>query len=301
MDLSENLIKLVGHLAWPTTVIVASALFYRPISKLVETLSRRITKFSWLKFNVELDRLSQGRTLSATVESLKKVAVTESQLAQIVAGVIKSGSADYVLVEIGKDDEEEWITSRLFLLSAILERSRAARCLVFLGEKKFLGAATPRDVRASLGARFLAYESAFASAYGNLAQADPNVFRGGLSETLVNGLTNGFLRNQMISVGYQPPPVIGWIKLDREPPSPTTWELADWVTAAALRDILGQHLLTGSVVAGAGPATPEVTKSVIAAAGMFVALIDKDGSFLDLCDRYKVLESVAREALEQSA
>jgi hypothetical protein len=301
-DLPENLVKLIGYLAWPTIVIFTSVLFYGPLSQLVETLGRRITKFSAFKLNIELGRLSQAQSLSATVESLRKITVTESGLAQIVAGVIKSGSADYVLVELGKDDEEEWITSRLFLLAAILERSRAARCLVFLGEKKqFLGAATARDVRTSLGARFLVYESAFASAYGRLAQTDPNVFRGGLSETLVNELTNGFLQNSLISLPYQPPSVIGWIKLERVPPLPTTWEFADWMTAAGLRDILGQHLLTGSVVAVVGRATPEVTKSVVAAAGMFVALVNKDGSFLDLCDRYTVLESFAREALEQSS
>jgi hypothetical protein len=298
LELSQHSVNLVGHLVWPITIIAAGILFRHPISKLVE----RITKVSAFKVNVELGHLSQARSLSATVESLKKIVVTESLLAQIVAGVIKSGSADYVLVDIGKDNEEEWLTSRLFLLSAFLERSRAARCLVFLGEnQKFLGAATPRDVRSSLGARFLAYESALASAYGGLAAADQNIFRGGLSETLVNLLTTSFLRNQSISrPDYNPPnPEIGWVKLERQPPSPTTWEFADWVTAGSLREIHG--LLTGSVVASVGPASPETMKSIATAVGSFVALIRKDGSFVELCDRNSVLEYVAREAIEQSS
>lgn len=302
MELSQHWVALVGHLAWPITLVLAAAVFYRPLSNLVETLGQRITKFSAFKVQVELGRLSQARSLSATVESLRKVVVTESGLAQIVAGVIKSSSADYILVDIGKDDAEEWLSSRLFLLSAILERSRAARCLVFLSAtQRFLGAATPRDVRSALGAHYLEYETAFASAYGNLANTRPSViFRGGLSESLVNEVTNGFLLNPLIFRSFQPNPDMGWIKLEHAPPAPTSWEFADWMTAAGLRDIIGERLMTGSVVAGGGPTTPEATKAVVDATGAFVALINKDGAFIDLCDRNAVLESVARQALERS-
>jgi hypothetical protein len=302
MELSENWVNLIGHLAWPITIIAACSIFYNPLSKLVETLGQRITKLSAFKVKVELGQLSQARSLSATVESLRKVAVTESGLAPIVAGVIKSGAADYLLVDIGKDDDENWLTSRLFLLAAILERGRTARCLVFLDEsQRFVGAATTRDVRSSIGAHFLAYEAAFASAYGQLGMANQNIFRSGLNETLVNNLSNNFLRSNLIFHSYDPNPDIGWVKLERTPPSPTTWEFADWVTAGSLRDILGERLLTASVVADVGPATPDTTRFIVRARGAFVALTNKDGAFLHLCDRNAVLETVAREAMEQTA
>jgi hypothetical protein len=317
--LCENCVTLIGHLAWPLTIVFASALFYRPLSKLLETIGRRITKFSAFKVDVELGPLSQGRSLSTTVDGLKKIVVWQSFRPQIVTGVVQSGSADYVLIDIGEGNE--WLTSRLFLLAAILERSRAVRCLVFLTGHRYVGAASPRDVRACLGSRFLAYESAFASANGSVGGIDLNAFRGGLSETLVNALTAAFLNNQLIVRSPPPPPQqivppppppppqqivpppppppppVGWVELKRTG-APTTWEFADWVTLGGLRDIVGQHLMTGAVVARAGPATPETTRTIVTASGTFVALIDQAGSFVDLCDRHIVLESVARQAME---
>jgi hypothetical protein len=300
MDLSQNSVDLIGHLAWPITVLTACAIFYRPLSVLVKTLGERITKFSVFKVDVELGQLSQARSLSATVESLRNVAVTESGLAPIVAGVIKSDAADYLIVDIGEDDDENWLTSRLFLLAAILERGRTTRCLVFLNEADgFVGAAMTRDVRGVIGARFLAYESAFASAYGQLATADQNIFRSGLNEMVVNSLTNNFLRSNLVSRSYPVNPDIGWVKLERTPPSLTTWEFADWVTAARLREMLGDRLFRASVVADVGPASPQTTKSIVTAQGPFIALTNQAGKFLHLSDRNIVLETVAREAMNQ--
>jgi hypothetical protein len=299
MELSENLIKLVGYLAWPVTAIFACLVFYKPLSRLVETLGRRITKFSIFKVDIELDRLTKAVSLGATVERLRQVAVTESGLAPIVAGVAKSGSADYLVVNIG-DDGDEWLTSRLFLLAAILERSRAVRCVVFLEKAdRFVGAATARDIRSSLGAHYLAYEAAFAAAYGNLPP-DQNMFRRGLNEALINHLSNSFLRNMLISQTYMPGPASGWVELQHEGAAPPSWEFADWITAASLKDLLGQHLLTESVVADTGRVSPQTTKSLVKSSGPLVALVSSDRVFKEICDRYAVLESVAREAVEQS-
>jgi hypothetical protein len=306
MVLSENLVKLIGHLAWPVTLIVACIVFYDPLLKLIDTLGKRITKLSAFKVDIELAKLSEAQSLGATVESLRKIVVSESGMAPIVAGVAKSGTADYLIVNIGNDGDE-WLTSRLFLLAAILERSSTVRCLVFLdGASRFVGAATISNVRRSLGAHYLQYEAAFASAHSSLSPsfpmpADPNVFRGGLNETLVNNLSTGFLQNNLISKpSVSANPETGWVELKREFP-PNILEFANWVTASSLRDILGQDLLTGSVVADIGRVSPEVAKSIVRLSGPFVALLSPGQVFKEICDRYAILESVAREAIEQSA
>jgi hypothetical protein len=181
----------------------------------------------------------------------------------------------------------------------MLERSRAARCIVFLGdEERYLGAASPRDVRILLGTHYLVYEAAFASAYGPLGGLDPGIFKGGLSEPLVNGISNKFLTDSRIVVRAPPAKAIDWVHLERKPPDPSTWEFADWVTAGRLSDILGVHLSIGSAVGGAGAAGAETVKSIIAQRGPFVALVSPTGRFQALCDRAIVLESVARQAAE---
>jgi hypothetical protein len=165
--------------------------------------------------------------------------------------------------------------------------------------KHFVGAATARDVRSAIGARYLGYEVAFASAHSFLG-VDQNVFRGGLNEKLVTSLSSGFLANDLIS-SMNNPGKAGCVELKQATPFPTTWEFADGVTAASLKDILGQRLLTGSVVASIGPVSPQITKVLVKSPGPFVALVDQDKVFVEICDRYAVVESVAREAIDQTA
>jgi hypothetical protein len=296
MEISKNAIDLVGHLAWPATVIFACIVFYKPLSRLVE----RITKFSAFKVDVEISPLSLARSLGATVESLRQVPVNASGMAPIVAGAIQSGTADYVVVNIGSNGDK-WITSRLFLLAAILERNHLVRCVVFLDDDKhFVGAATTRDIRRSIGDRFPEYEFAFASAYASQPEGQA-IARGGPNEALINGLSNRFLQHSLIFSGLDPMPKPGWVKLERKGGSPTTWEFADWLNAASLKDRLGSQLSTGKVVADIGHVSPKATKSIVRLSGRFVAFVTGDYVFKEICDRYDVLESVAREAADQSA
>jgi hypothetical protein len=303
---NDNLVTLIGHLAWPVTVIIGCIFFYDPLVKLIETLGKRITKLSAFKIDIELAKLSEARSLGATVESLRKTVVSESGMAPIVADVAKSGAADYLIVNIGNDGDK-WLTSRLFLLAAILERSSTVRCLVFLdGDGHLVGVATIKNVRRWLGAHYLQYEAAFSSAHCGVSLPagmlpDPNVFRGGLNEKLINSLSASFLQNNLISKPWiAANPETGWVELKRQF-GPDTLEFANWVTASSLKDILGLDLLTGSVVADIGRVSPEVAKSIVRLSGPFVALISQDNVFKEICDRYAVLESVAREAIEQSA
>jgi hypothetical protein len=300
MDLSEQWADVIGHIAWPVTTLIALAIFYSPLSKLVETLGRRITRLSAFNVKIELGRLSQAGGLGATIEGLRDVVITESGLATIIAGVMRAGSADYVMVGIGSAGAKNWLTSRLFVLSALLGRSRAVRCMVFLGEgNRFVGAATPRDVRSALGAHFLVYELAFARAYGELGSKDQNIFRGGMTETLIKSLTETFFRTEALARSVVPNPDIGWVKIERTAPQPTTWEFADWVTEGNIKDILGERLMLGYVVANVGPANQQTARSIVTQRGSFVALINGSGMFQDLCDRNVVLESAAREAVQQ--
>jgi len=187
--------------------------------------------------------------------------VTESGLTPILAGIVRSGSADYLTIEIGGEGDDKWLTSRLFLLAAILERSRAIRCVVFLAEnRRFIGAARARDIRYEIGSRFLAYEAALASAYGAVAQLDVNAFRG-LNEMLIRQLGISFLRSPHISQPDTNPQNVGWVWLERQHHEPRTWEFAEWVTEGSLTEMLGRHLMTGSVVASTGPASKETTKA----------------------------------------
>jgi hypothetical protein len=185
---AQESVEVVKALAWPITILIALATLYRPICELARAIGQRAIKLSIFKVEIELAKLTQAReSLETTIDGLRKAVVYESGIAPITAGVIQPGAADYVVVALAGDADQEWLTSRLFLLAAILERSRVVRCIVFTGEREnFLGAATPRDVRAELGAKFPEYERALFRANGAVATLELDEFRGGdLSDSVI--------------------------------------------------------------------------------------------------------------------
>ena len=189
--------------------------------------------------------------------------MTESGIPPIVAGIARTEGADYVLVALGADDDHEWLTSRLFLLAAILERTRLVRSLVFTGEGgAFVGAASPRDVRNEIGALFPQYERALGRAYGSAAGLSLSEFaRGRLSEAAVNAIANAFLSQigpggSSFIVSIAPPAEPnGWVFLDRSgevPPGQSSWEDAEWVTSRGLAQVLQARMSRGAVTATPG-------------------------------------------------
>lgn len=307
-------VALIEAMAWPATVLVALALLHAPLAELLRTLGSRVTRLSAFKVEVELATLAPAQPrLETSVEGLRQAFIGESGLAPIAAGVIRSGSADYVRVDVGGDGDEEWLTSRLFLLAAILERSRVVRALVFTGrDSAWIGAAAPRDVRAALGLRWPEYERALFRAQGRVAEGPADAFRGGvLSDEAINHLASEFLQPQPPAPGMMgpggltdfahglppPPPPAGWVLLLRHGQGPDTYELADWVTAGGLRGMLGERLMTGAVRRGEGE---ETTRAVLRQSGAFVAITDANGAFRDLGDRLAVAEAVARRVAAQA-
>jgi len=212
-----------------------------------------------------------------------------------------------VVVAIGANADQKWRTNRLFVLSAILARSRI-RCVVFTGERDtFLGAATPRDVRAALGARFPEYEQALLRAYGMTAPAlGLGEFRGGnLSEIAVDSIVRTFLSADNIFTWVAPAQLTGWVHLDRSKNVPvagtSSWEFAEYSTASGLNSMLRDRLSRGSVVATSGTvASEDVTRAIVRQTGAFVALLDASGRFEGLCDRGVIVDKLARSAVEQT-
>jgi hypothetical protein len=259
----------------------------------MQILSTRITAISAFKVKIELGRLSAASTLSTKLEGLGKITANESQIMAIASDFTKSGTADYVTIDIGQESDE-WLTSRLFLLSALLERGRAVRSMVFLQAGRFIGAATPRDVRSALAMFFFEYEASLAFSYGILGNGDPaDNFRGGLSKAAVQQLATGFLNNPRVICSPGPPPITnGWVYLA------PNWEFANWITPSGLTEMIGYRLVTSAVIADVGPADSKTIRSIVTQPGAYIALTKTDGTFLHLCDRTALLASIAHEVLE---
>lgn len=298
----KDIVELVKGLAWPVVVLVALASLKAPLSDLIRTIARRATKFSAFKVELELTKLTQAQgSLGATVESLRQAIVPASGTQQLAAGIAQSGAADYVLVGLGSESNPAWLTSRLFLLASLLERNRVVRCIVFTGEREsFIGAASPRDVRLGIGARFPEYEKAVLSAYGAAAGLGLHEFRpGNMSPLFVSTVVNTFIGagSDIITFGAPPTPSGTWLYFDRS----GSYELAEWITGPALTAMLGGRLSAGSVRAAPGDLSEEVTRAIVREPGAFVGLVNGAGAFEGLCDRAVIMDKIARSAAEQTA
>lgn len=332
MDLTvKDGVDLLKATAWPIIALVALIMLHRPVSQLIGVIGQRVRKISIFKVELALGEMTKAQpSVETRIDRLRMVAVAESGMEPILAGLGRSAAADYVTIPIGADADRAWITSRLFILAAILERSRSVRCLVFTGEQgAYLGAAAVRDVRFTLGSRFPEYEQALFAAQAhvwgsdidsvqssNAAEGAPmNVVRrrlsledfrgGGLSADAISAIAHRFLNESDIVCRDAAAPSAGWIFLDRsqeKPPGQSTFERADWVTAGAIVEWLDDRISRGAVVAAAGAEGGEaLTRAIVRQPGAFVALLTKSGAFHGLCDRRLVVEAVARGAAEQAA
>jgi len=309
------MIELLKVVVWPATIIFLLFRFQEPITAVLMAIGQRATRVKVFEFEVELSELVPASpVLNASAEILKQAVVQESGMQLMIAGIKSSARADYALIALGADSERAWLTSRLFLFSALLDRNRAARCIVFTGESgTFIGVAAPRDVRASLGARFPEYERALLVAYGQEAVAkwDLSEFRDGeLSETALNKIARLFLdtvstaAGQPKSTSWPQETDAGWVHINRSGKggnAPSTWELAEYVTAGGLQTLLGDKLGTGRVIGVASPAANEaIARAIIEQPGTFVAFVSEPNKFIGLCDRTIIADKVARSAASQA-
>jgi hypothetical protein len=194
-------IELARAFIWPFTVILLVIMLYRPAAGLLLAIGERASKVKIFQFEVELAKLAKAsESLSTTVVALRQAEVqqvrqsveelkTKSMVYGLVLVGITRSTADYVPVELGDDKNSDWLTSRLFMLATLLDRNRAVRCIVFTGEHgTFIGAATPRDIRWELGAKFPEYERALSFAHGFVAPnfALSSIRNGEFSEDVLN-------------------------------------------------------------------------------------------------------------------
>jgi len=151
MEHFKEWVELITHLAWPGVVIAAAISFRDPIIRLIDNLAQRPFNLSAFKVQIELGQLSKAEMPQAKVEALAGQFVSASLPLEIAASIRNATGADYLVIDIGSGGEKRWLTSWLYILAATLERIRGLRCLVFVSgsarNAKFVGSATPRDVR----------------------------------------------------------------------------------------------------------------------------------------------------------
>jgi len=251
----KDLITLVQALAWPVTTLTGLLYFRQPLRKLIEELPGRASKISVLDFSIELAKVPElATTWSAAGVDIRRMSAAgmfDSNTHDLIQQISSYGAADYAVIDIG--DGNQWLTSRLFLISELLDRMRSLDCLVFVQSKgdirpNFIATADPKLVRWCLARAYPMLETALAHAYASLFPKPPLLpmgtviqsSRGALETNQAAQLLRAFL--ELIQQTIPPVAPLGWTALGTSP----FWEYAQWLDAPRLSADLGEILSLSS-------------------------------------------------------
>lgn len=287
--------------AWPIVALVALLVLRRPIAKLLDTMGSRggeLSLGSWAA--IKLPGL-QETSAAQDLLSIKDVAgsMWQESGSNLIAHFTSPQTPEYAVVDLGNGDE--WISSRLFIFSVMLQRMKGLRCIVFTRTtpeqtRGFLGSAAPDHVRWHLAADQPWLEAAYAYAYSGIMPM-PDMLNRGSALTDAKGALQPPIAQQVVSNFIQ--------SLKHLPPHnfPQDYvsihsgdEHATWITPSELERIMGRDLWTDSV--------PENTDDSEAAKRLqvrrildkqspYVAQVDK-GEFKSLISRVALLDEIAK-------
>lgn len=310
-------VEVVKALAWPSVAAFALYLLRRPLVELVAQVARRARKVSVFEVSVELATLPELQPSWSVGDmdfrQLSSAQIFDSASQTLFQELLKPAQADYAIVDLRSG--HEWLTSRLFIFSLILGEVTGLRAFVFLESaagtrRRFLGVATPSNVRRALGKRYPWLEEAFARAlraeYPDVQQPESQ----GVST--FSNQTSPFTAAEQRRVTNFVGRFVGELQRTTDPPaneqqsyleirtdSTKTWERAHWIDGDLLERALVGVLEYAWVDESLDSPRSLVSESVIRRNASFVALVDSDRRFVGLVDRYALLTqmSIARNSV----
>jgi hypothetical protein len=287
----------------------------KPVGTFLEGLAPRVTKLSAFKIDIELREGTGLKKWSPpSLDEIRQPLAAETlgdATDQLMDTFAQETSIDYAVVDLG--DGMEWLTSRIFILSVLLERMRGLRCVVFVEtqngvRERFVGLATPRHIRWTFAEPWPWLEAAYVRAYQNvvfgeapatmLVQNSP-IFsdRGALEPYVAQQIFASYIgqaqNGDALQTTQPQAPDHEWVDITVDPNSPR-WERAEWTNGTMLSQVLGKLMWKSKVIASDDRSSDTIAHAVLRRSSPFVALLDEDRAFSTLVDREALLEQVAR-------
>jgi hypothetical protein len=300
-----HLALLIRAIAWPAVAVGALIGFRAPLRELITFLGQRVNKISVAGVSLDLATASElkSQALDADLRELDAGTKPHSGPFDLLAQFRDGGACDFIVIDLGSLPAPRWLTSRLYILALLLTRVGRLKCFVFVEtagqlRNRFIGTASPEDVRWALARHYPWLEQAYALAYAQLGSLQFDPAKGSLSEWCATALLQGFLS----IVRNQGPPLIF--------PDPTripevidlgngVSEYAKWIDGGRIERILGTDLEVASVTIPPGKSLDDTANSVIQQTGRFVAVVENDRTFRSLIDRSAILENLAKNYARQ--
>jgi hypothetical protein len=292
----KDIIALINAIAWPAFAVITLAVFRKPLLRLFQEIGKRVTKFSAFDVSIELTKVAEftpswsGPYLS-DVRQLTPADEFSSAALALFEQIESDVASDFAIIDLGVG--QQWLTSRLFIFAILLERMRGLRCFVFVEtrgnvRRRFVGTATPVEVRWAISHKYPWLEAAFAKSYSALPDYQIRSIHGSIDPWKATQIVNAYLSE--IQQDHEPDSdQIEWVCLKQQ----QLWEHAKWISGSRIDRLLGSILNDSWFLDSPDISNEEKTKAILRRKGQFVALVDEERKFRRLVDRQDLLEKVA--------
>jgi TIR domain-containing protein len=254
--------------------------------------------------HTELSKASRNDLIGELIiyaNELRELVLNLSAPLDLFEAFDNNSSLDYAIIDLGLG--QRWLTSRLYLFALILERMRGLRCFVFLEtggktEQRFLGMASPAEVKWRLACHYPWLETAFAKVYSDMSDhirilSATGALHDGTAQEIVYCFLSHPNIQQRLAPGMPPHPGDSeWEALSMEY-GQQLWEHARWLDATRLGQDLGDVLQQDeSTWLKESPHIShlEQVRFILQSNAPFVALVDEEKRFRSLIDRQALLE-----------
>jgi hypothetical protein len=312
-----------GEFVWPLVLLILALIFRRQISDLATGRGgQRIKSVSFAGFSLELaDTVAAVPMYAARTDIDIRHAgtaqdVNDSTLRSFYDQISSRERTPYTVVDLGTG--AEWLTSRLFVLAAIMRRMRGVEVVVFVenhdGEsRRFIGLGPIEALRWRLASWYPLLEAALAAGEirawygppGAAVSVPPSAVPLQEIDNDDGRFTNAegaaeLLRGFLDKIQRPAPPPDApreWQLLQTAPGQPVRYEYARWLTRELVERIFSGVLETESIELRdfEGLDEPGRAHLIASSAGDWLA-VTRNGQLHGLIDRRKALEGLARGA-----
>jgi hypothetical protein len=320
MQITVDLAALARAVLWPLIAVAVLMAYRKSIADTLTSIGPKIKSIKVGEFSIDLASVEarelrepgwSGGAVDLRHAGRADADISDSTLMTFVSQVRQTSRMDYAIVDLGTG--QNWLTSRLFILSVVLRRMRGLAVFVFVDStehvsRRYVGMAACDQVRWRLAQRFPEFERALANAAVSInlaAQIVDDHGRLGLTFDPSNpSPAVDLMRGYLTAVQQPMPPLPGdtaeWVSLPAQQPGMAPiFERARWLSRAGLEDLLRDllqqtHLKLEDIqpLDDAGRA-----KAVIRHDGHYVAITRDERVFHRLINRDSLVETAAKGAV----
>lgn len=299
-----SLISSLASFAWPLVTLIILYLYRIPLGQFFTKISDRATEIgigSWASIKLPEVREAPTNPISV-IRELDTDRWQESSSQWFHEFSSSSAYSEYALLDLGNG--QQWITSRLYIFAVMLQRMKGLKCIVFAvsqpdGTRRFVGCATPDNVRWALAATQPWLETKYAEANSavmtNFAISAPYL----PAPTRIDGsffprAAEDIVRTFIQSLKNAPPDAANyadWVLIPNK-----GYEHATWLNAMELQALMGAYLWRDTVEGRTDDSAEQrklEMKRVVSRSAPYVAIL-KNGAYKSLCNRIALLTEIGQ-------